>query len=129
MDGRGSRRVDFLPRLLRGADTRDKAADALTPPSRHTYCTAKIVVRFYPMPSRSSTVVQLRVDEKLKQAFADAARREQTTPSSAMRSLMEDFVQDSFRKEAARQSRIVAAAPDFEETMDEIARLSAWMHD
>lgn len=81
------------------------------------------------MTPRSSAVVQLRVDGALKQAFADAARREQTTPSRAMRSLMEDFVRESRRKEAERQSRLVASASDAEETMDEVMRLQAWHFD
>lgn len=79
--------------------------------------------------TRESTVFQLRLDDNLKQAFVAAAERENTTPSRAMRALIESFVQESWRKEAERQSRIVAEASEEEGIMDEIERAQAWIHD
>jgi hypothetical protein len=59
---------------------------------------------------RGSTVFQVRTDDALKAAFAEATLRERTTPSDALRHLMQQYVRDSLRREAAKQSRIVAAA-------------------
>ncbi|MCJ2036552.1 hypothetical protein [Methylobacterium sp. J-068] len=66
--------------------------------------------------ARDSTILQVRLDERLKQAFADAARRDSTTPSGALRMLVEEYVRESRRKEARRQSRLVSAASDARET-------------
>ena len=66
--------------------------------------------------ARESTVMQVRLDDRLKRAFAEAAERERTTPSGALRALVEGYVRESQRKEARRQSRLVAAAPDAAET-------------
>ncbi len=67
--------------------------------------------------ARDSALLQLRLDEGLKAAFTDAVRREHTTPSRALRSMVEDFVRQSRRKEAIRQTQVVAGAPDADETI------------
>ncbi|MCJ2047211.1 hypothetical protein MKK58_22125 [Methylobacterium sp. J-078] len=72
---------------------------------------------------RDSTVLQVRIDERLKHAFADAAKRDSTTPSEALRTLVETYVRESRRKEAQRQSRLVAAASDTAETQALIAEV------
>lgn len=69
----------------------------------------------------------MRLDDSLKKAFAEAAQRENTTPSRMMRVLMEDFVKASRRREAQRQSRLVAAASDAKETMDDVMRAQDWI--
>lgn len=66
---------------------------------------------------RDGTVMQVRTDNSLKFAFAEAAKRERTTPSDALRDLMQQYVRDSLRREAARQSGIVAAASDAAESL------------
>lgn len=66
--------------------------------------------------ARDSTVMQVRLDERLKRAFSEAVERESTTPSRAMRMLVEDYVRESRRKEARRQSLLVADARDAAET-------------
>ncbi len=66
---------------------------------------------------RDGTVMQVRTDSRLRAAFAEATQREQTTPSEALRHLMQQYVRDSLRREAARQCRIVAAAPDAAESL------------
>lgn len=66
--------------------------------------------------ARDSTVMQLRLDERLKRAFSEATERESTTPSKAMRTLVEDYIRESRRKEARRQSLLVATARDAAET-------------
>jgi antitoxin component of RelBE/YafQ-DinJ toxin-antitoxin module len=73
--------------------------------------------------AQDSAVLQVRLDERLKQAFADAARRDSTTPSGALRALVQAYVRESRRKEAQRQSRLVDAAPDADETEALIADL------
>ena len=70
--------------------------------------------------ARDSTVLQLRLDDQLRQAFVDAARRENTTPSRALRALIETFVRESRRKEAQRQSRLVAETSDSVATMEDV---------
>ena len=75
---------------------------------------------------RDSTVLQLRLDDQLKRAFVEASARESTTPSKALRDLIETFVRDSRRKEAQRQSRLVAEAAAKDDTMDEVARAQDW---
>ena len=77
--------------------------------------------------ARESAIFQLRLDDRLKQAFIDAAERENMTPSRAMRDLIEAFVKESRAKEAYRQSRLVAEAPDSHATMDDAVRAQAWM--
>lgn len=66
--------------------------------------------------AHDSTVMQLRLDERLKRAFSEAAEREGATPSQAMRMLVEGYVRKSRRKEARRQGLLVAAARDAAET-------------
>ncbi len=79
--------------------------------------------------ARENAVFQLRLDGSLKAAFTEAARWEQSTPSQVMRTLIADFVRASYKKEAERQSRIVAADPDSKATLDEIESLQAWIHE
>ena len=79
--------------------------------------------------ARDDAVLQLRLDERLKSAFAEAARAQNSTPSQAMRALITDYVRESRRREAQRQSYLVAAAPDAEETMDELMRVQNWLFD
>lgn len=81
------------------------------------------------MPPSVSTVMQLRVDAELKQAFAAAAERERTTTAGALRTLMQDFVRESTRREAQRQSRLVASAPDADTTMSEVMTVQGFAGD
>lgn len=72
-------------------------------------------------------MLQLRLDERLKSEFAEAARAQNATPSEALRSLIAGYVRENRRREARRQSHLVAAAPDAEETMDEMMRVQEWL--
>jgi len=67
--------------------------------------------------ARDGMEMQVRTDTALTTAFTEATQREHTTPSDAVRRFMEQYVRDSLRREAARQSRLVAAAPDEAESM------------
>lgn len=67
--------------------------------------------------ARDRTVMQVRTDHRLRAAFTEAAQRERTNPSDALRHLMQQYVRDSLKREAARQCRIVAAAPDAAESL------------
>ena len=78
---------------------------------------------------RETAVLQLRLDARLKDEFTEAARAGNATPSQAMRNLIADFVRQSKRREADRQSRLVATAPNADETMDEVMRVQAWLVD
>ncbi|MCX8256272.1 hypothetical protein RHAL1_03276 [Beijerinckiaceae bacterium RH AL1] len=78
---------------------------------------------------RVTTVLQLRLDAQLKHDFAEAARAQNATPSEAMRELMAGFVRQARRREAERQSRLVAASPDAEATLDDAMRAQAWLFD
>lgn len=75
--------------------------------------------------TRSSAVLQLRLDARLKDAFVEAARAQDASPSEAMRSLIAGFVRESHRRQADLQSRRVATAPDAEATMDDMMRAQA----
>ncbi|MGU3666343.1 hypothetical protein ACLBX9_19325 [Methylobacterium sp. A49B] len=66
---------------------------------------------------RDSTVIQVRTDSRLRTAFTEAVQREHTTTSDVLRQLMQQYVRDSLRREAARQSRVVTAAPDAAESL------------
>ena len=79
--------------------------------------------------ARENAVLQLRLGERLKREFAEAARDQQSTPSDALRALIADYVRANHRREAERQSRLVAAAPDAEATMDELMRVQDWLFD
>lgn len=70
--------------------------------------------------ARDGTVMQVRLDERLKQDFLNATEREHTTPSKALRAMVEDFIRQSRRKEAERQSRLVAEAEDADAVMAEV---------
>lgn len=70
--------------------------------------------------ARDSTVMQFRTDNALRLAFTEAAQRDRTTPSDALRGLVEQYVRDSLRREAARQSRVVAEAEDADEVMADV---------
>ena len=61
---------------------------------------------------RGSTVIQVRTDNGLRAAFTEAVQRDHTTTSDALRKLMQQYVRDSLRREAARQCHLVAAASD-----------------
>ncbi|MDP4026248.1 hypothetical protein Q8W71_26840 [Methylobacterium sp. NEAU 140] len=67
--------------------------------------------------ARDSTVMQFRTDSSLRTAFTEAAEREHTTTSDALRQLMQQYVRDSLRREAARQCQIVTGAPDAAESL------------
>ena len=79
--------------------------------------------------ARENAVLQLRLDGRLKSDFAEAARAHDLTPSEAMRGLIAGYVRDNQRREAKRQSRLVATAPDAAETMDELMRVQDWLFD
>ena len=79
--------------------------------------------------ARENAVLQLRLDERLKSEFTEAARAHDLTPSEAMRALIAGYVRDNHRREAERQSRLVATAPDAEQTMDELMRVQDWLFD
>jgi|GEM_PF-4771225 len=61
--------------------------------------------------------MQFSTDTRLRNAFTEAVRREHTTPDDALRHLMQQYVRDSLRREAPRQCRVVAAAPDAAESL------------
>ena len=79
--------------------------------------------------AKSSAVMQLRVDDRLKSDFAVAARAQNATPSQELRSLMADYILQSQRREAERQCRRVAAAPDADATMNDVASVQEWLFD
>ena len=79
--------------------------------------------------AKSSAVMQLRVDDRLKSDFAVAARAQNATPSQALRALMADYIRQSQRREAERQCRRVAAAPDADATMNDVASVQEWLFD
>ena len=62
-------------------------------------------------------VMQFRTDTRLRAAFTEATRREHTTPSDVLQHLMQQYVRESLRREAARQCQVVAAAPDAAESL------------
>ncbi|WP_156647938.1 hypothetical protein [Methylobacterium sp. Leaf88] len=53
--------------------------------------------------AQDSAVLQVRLDERLKQAFADAAWRDSTTPSGALRALVQAYVRESRRTRMRRR--------------------------
>ena len=79
--------------------------------------------------AKSSAVMQLRVDDRLKSDFAVAARAQNATPSQALRALMADYIRQSQRREAERQFMSFAAAPDADETMNDVASVQEWLFD
>ena len=79
--------------------------------------------------ARENAVLRLRLDERLKSDFAEAARALDLTPSEAMRALIVGYVHDNQRREAERQSRLVAMAPDAKQTMHELMRVQDWLFD
>ncbi len=51
--------------------------------------------------ARDGAMMQFRTDSRLRAAFTEATQRERTTPSDALRHLMQQYVRDSLRREAA----------------------------
>lgn len=79
--------------------------------------------------ARENAVLQLRLDEVLKSEFVEAARCQNLSPSEAMRALIAGYVRENHRREAARQSSLVASAPDAEISMGELLRIQDWIFD
>lgn len=67
--------------------------------------------------ARDGAMMQFRTDSRLRAAFTEATQRERTTPSDALRHLMQQYVRDSLRREAARQCHVVSGAPDAAESL------------
>ena len=81
------------------------------------------------MTGRPGTTLKVSVDEPLSAAFAEAAKREHLTSSDLLRRLIVDFVGDSRRREAERQSALVASAADAGETMDLVKEVQGFARD